>query len=496
MSIEAIFKELFDKNYRGNNNFRDYSIMLDYYFPTNQNTSAMTLQELADKYGISDRERIRQIKNDFKKSITNYKSFTEVDPVFQSLYSSINNLIKENESYLSIEELSKTFFGSRSCWRFTELGNLLNASCEIEQIVEIDQHGYIVPRTIKKSQLIYGLQQTKKLANHFGSVYPFEKLLNIQEWNFIPSTQRLRFIKELLQSDRQYFELGNGEFLGFLDFKRDRLLTRLLQIFAVYEKVPIENLVNSLHRTLKKRLLNDKSNDLSTLEECSDVYDEYCLKSGYCSESDGLFTGTEKLNQLIQESTFSEDKMLNIEKELVQRLRENGAPMDTQEFIPLMEKIGANKSHNMEFAMLFYRTGFRRNSIYHTLDDLYLPNKNQVYPIADRARVEINKIFRDSYLTRKVKRLCNYYCQICGERLQISDDKYYSEIHHIRPLGNSHNGPDVQENMLCVCPNCHVLLDYGVIQIDHNHLHSTENNPIKTEFIDYHNQKIYKISKC
>ena len=36
---------------------------------------------------------------------------------------------------------------------------------------------------------------------------------------------------------------------------------------------------------------------------------------------------------------------------------------------------------------------------------------------------------------------------------------------HIRPLGRPHDGPDIPENILCLCPNDHVRFDYGVIFI-------------------------------
>jgi putative restriction endonuclease len=35
----------------------------------------------------------------------------------------------------------------------------------------------------------------------------------------------------------------------------------------------------------------------------------------------------------------------------------------------------------------------------------------------------------------------------------------YAEAAHIRPLGWPHDGPDVAENVLCLCPNHHVLFD-------------------------------------
>ncbi|KOV22240.1 hypothetical protein ADK58_28110 [Streptomyces sp. XY152] len=36
---------------------------------------------------------------------------------------------------------------------------------------------------------------------------------------------------------------------------------------------------------------------------------------------------------------------------------------------------------------------------------------------------------------------------------------HYSEAAHIR--AREHGGPDLTENLLCLCPNCHVLFDAG-----------------------------------
>ena len=44
-------------------------------------------------------------------------------------------------------------------------------------------------------------------------------------------------------------------------------------------------------------------------------------------------------------------------------------------------------------------------------------------------------------------------------------DRLYAEVHHIMPR-NKHNGPDVRENMLVLCPNHHVEFDFGVLCID------------------------------
>jgi putative restriction endonuclease len=42
----------------------------------------------------------------------------------------------------------------------------------------------------------------------------------------------------------------------------------------------------------------------------------------------------------------------------------------------------------------------------------------------------------------------------------------YAEACHIKPLGRPHNGPDTPENILCLCPNCHVLFDEFALWIN------------------------------
>jgi putative restriction endonuclease len=53
---------------------------------------------------------------------------------------------------------------------------------------------------------------------------------------------------------------------------------------------------------------------------------------------------------------------------------------------------------------------------------------------------------------------------MCGTRLDCPAGPY-SEAAHIRPLGTPHNGPDTEDNILCLCPNHHVLFDNGAMSI-------------------------------
>jgi predicted restriction endonuclease len=104
----------------------------------------------------------------------------------------------------------------------------------------------------------------------------------------------------------------------------------------------------------------------------------------------------------------------------------------------------------------------------------------------ERVLQETYRVLRDTGLARMVKESHQYRCQICGQTLKLSDGAPYAEAHHIIPLGKPHNGPDVRNNILCVCPNDHVLLDYGAIKLSEEDLIGIDKNSI-----EYHNEKIY-----
>ena len=84
---------------------------------------------------------------------------------------------------------------------------------------------------------------------------------------------------------------------------------------------------------------------------------------------------------------------------------------------------------------------------------------------AARQQVTSSRVIRDSALIRRVKRLHDYSCQVCGVRL-VSPAGPYAEGAHIRPLGKPHNGPDEEGNVLCLCPNHHALFDLGAFTIN------------------------------
>lgn len=85
----------------------------------------------------------------------------------------------------------------------------------------------------------------------------------------------------------------------------------------------------------------------------------------------------------------------------------------------------------------------------------------------ERRSVTTQRIVRTTAIAEWVKGVYEHTCQICGSRLELGDSAY-AEAAHIRPLGRPHDGPDEAENILCLCPNDHVLFDRGGIVIDEN----------------------------
>ncbi|MFF8629412.1 HNH endonuclease [Streptomyces werraensis] len=84
---------------------------------------------------------------------------------------------------------------------------------------------------------------------------------------------------------------------------------------------------------------------------------------------------------------------------------------------------------------------------------------------APRREATRSVIVRDEALARRVKELENNRCQICGTTLRHLN-RPYSQAAHIRGLGSPHHGPDELQNLLCLCPNCHVLFDGLEIYVD------------------------------
>lgn len=121
-------------------------------------------------------------------------------------------------------------------------------------------------------------------------------------------------------------------------------------------------------------------------------------------------------------------------------------------------------------------TGYRYDGLYRVAD--YWPQPGRDGPIVWRFKLEriepevvagrvgeprrqvtiVSRVIRDTAVTRRVKVLHRYRCQVCGLAVETPAGPY-AEAAHIRPLGRPHDGPDVPENVLCLCPNHHVAFD-------------------------------------
>ncbi len=109
--------------------------------------------------------------------------------------------------------------------------------------------------------------------------------------------------------------------------------------------------------------------------------------------------------------------------------------------------------------------------------------------LTDRTLREVNSINRNKALVVGLKQLYDNQCQLCGIKLEIDNGNTYSEVHHIKPLGEPHNGPDTSSNMIVVCPNCHVLLDFKSISLRIDNLNLKTPHRIDEGYIDYHNHR-------
>jgi putative restriction endonuclease len=127
---------------------------------------------------------------------------------------------------------------------------------------------------------------------------------------------------------------------------------------------------------------------------------------------------------------------------------------------------------------------------------------NTVLP--KRVLIEVMRVIRDTAEARNLKNLYSYQCQVCGKALPLATG-FYSEVHHLQPLGADHKGPDNRANMIVVCPNHHALFDEGAIAIEPEtckvidyqgkeigFLFSKTDHRLEKEYLEYHFKKRFK----
>jgi hypothetical protein len=124
-----------------------------------------------------------------------------------------------------------------------------------------------------------------------------------------------------------------------------------------------------------------------------------------------------------------------------------------------------------------------------------------------RIKTTLHMRVRDTEQTRRLKAIYNNVCQVCCIPITISEGRNYSECHHMQPLGREHNGLDIIENMLVVCPNHHIMFDLGALAIhpktkklycisgnSYREVHNSKlifNHQISEVYLNYHWENIF-----
>lgn len=118
----------------------------------------------------------------------------------------------------------------------------------------------------------------------------------------------------------------------------------------------------------------------------------------------------------------------------------------------------------------------------------------------------VSRTVRDTKMSRNLKLSYNHICQICGRTITLPNGKRYAEGHHLQPLGGSHDGLDIAENLLILCPFHHTEFDYGAIaihpeslkikHIDQNNIHNGTDpayyrSDLGKGFLEYHYKNIF-----
>jgi putative restriction endonuclease len=128
--------------------------------------------------------------------------------------------------------------------------------------------------------------------------------------------------------------------------------------------------------------------------------------------------------------------------------------------------------------------------------ELPLPTSNQE---PDRVRSYTTHIVRDTLAAEAVKTAHQHVCQTCSTRIERPGGAY-AQGAYIRPLGRPHNGPDTADNILCLCPNCHVLFDGWAFAIEDDGtligaldgcLVELKTHVINRQHLDYH-RRLYR----
>lgn len=100
-----------------------------------------------------------------------------------------------------------------------------------------------------------------------------------------------------------------------------------------------------------------------------------------------------------------------------------------------------------------------------SLEDKIGQNFKSAYIRPPRVESTSHRLKRNVKISEKVKQFYEHRCQVCNILLATPLGPIAIGA-HIRGLGEPHNGPDIIENMLCLCPNHHDQFDKQAFFID------------------------------
>lgn len=134
-----------------------------------------------------------------------------------------------------------------------------------------------------------------------------------------------------------------------------------------------------------------------------------------------------------------------------------------------------------------------------TSEDRKSPEEIELdYTIRDKKRKKgtVLRIVRDTKISQDIKKIYEFECQVCGLAIKTKNG-LYAEGAHIKPLGMPHDGDDSLDNLLCLCPNHHVMFDKGSFSImddfeligeESGKLTVHRNHKINMENLKYHRE--------
>ncbi len=115
----------------------------------------------------------------------------------------------------------------------------------------------------------------------------------------------------------------------------------------------------------------------------------------------------------------------------------------------------------------------------------------------ERRTTRVERVIRNSALSRFLKMLYSHQCQICLFTFMLTNSRQYAETHHIKPLGKKHMGSDNQSNMIVLCPNHHAMMDFGALAIhpdDLTVIGAAESSPGNRERLQLNSHQISRDS--